>query len=409
MPTSEAGDSAGLWNGDAIPFSELLFSSVDTEAATLGAPDFALIPELEMDPCDATAEVPLVECVVMVPVSMMRDVETVIAIPERELAPNPLLPKMSPPVKVELADSILSLPLADSFSIIATRPAEQSIELSQPESALELALADVGGLATAAEFEPKAKSLVPVLRVVERPALPLQPYSHEEPIPSVHVDNAVTELFDHAESQDLTQLFTRQVRAAEVASLVQMVSAQVPSNMAPFQAGQVQLPGSAELNLPPDTHNPTTPIPETHQRLSKLVVAQVADAWSKLDMKALAINGRELSIHVYPAELGRVHIIAAGEADRMRVQIVTSEWATVDLINKEKPQLVAALREQGIESPDIDVSHRSPWEHDGSPQDQAAIPSKRADRTNFTQTVESWDAISPASASGKSTLINILA
>ncbi len=75
-------------------------------------------------------------------------------------------------------------------------------------------------------------------------------------------------------------------------------------------------------------------------------------------------SSRSLSIQIHPAELGRLEIVIGSNDDVLKAQIVASETVTSDLLTREKSHLINALREQGIDLTDVDISHRDPRDQD---------------------------------------------
>ena len=75
-------------------------------------------------------------------------------------------------------------------------------------------------------------------------------------------------------------------------------------------------------------------------------------------------SSRSLSIQIHPAELGRLEIVIGSNDDVLKAQIVASETVTSELLTREKPHLINALREQGIDLTDVDISQRDPRDQD---------------------------------------------
>lgn len=98
---------------------------------------------------------------------------------------------------------------------------------------------------------------------------------------------------------------------------------------------------------------------ERMEALGKYVASQVTHSITSFQVTALPSGTSELSIQIYPVELGQVRIVVSSEAEQIQARILVSEYSTTELLVREKPQLVAALREQGIDLPDIDISYRN--------------------------------------------------
>jgi hypothetical protein len=76
----------------------------------------------------------------------------------------------------------------------------------------------------------------------------------------------------------------------------------------------------------------------------------------------IADGTQHFSVQIYPEELGRLEIVVTGSQDQMMASIIASKSLASELLVREKPYLVAALNEQGVNLPDVSISHRSPNE-----------------------------------------------
>lgn len=94
------------------------------------------------------------------------------------------------------------------------------------------------------------------------------------------------------------------------------------------------------------------------------VLQQVTETIVTESVSLSGSSSRSLSIQIHPAELGRLEIVIGSNDDVLRAQIVASETVTSDLLTREKSHLINALREQGIDLTDVDISHRDPRDQD---------------------------------------------
>ncbi len=94
------------------------------------------------------------------------------------------------------------------------------------------------------------------------------------------------------------------------------------------------------------------------------VLQQVTETIATESVGLSGSSSRSLSIQIHPAELGRLEIVIGSNDDVLKAQIVASETVTSDLLTREKSHLINALREQGIDLTDVDISHRDPRDQD---------------------------------------------
>jgi flagellar hook-length control protein FliK len=108
----------------------------------------------------------------------------------------------------------------------------------------------------------------------------------------------------------------------------------------------------------------TKSVSEIRSAVAESVVNQVVDTIAADAVLTRGLNMREMTLQIHPAELGQLDILIGADDDAMRAQIIASESVTSELLTREKAHLVNALREQGIDLPDVDISHRDPRDQD---------------------------------------------
>ncbi|MEM9411913.1 MAG: flagellar hook-length control protein FliK [Planctomycetota bacterium] len=92
---------------------------------------------------------------------------------------------------------------------------------------------------------------------------------------------------------------------------------------------------------------------------SRKVATQTANA-IRNDLIPLDQNGlKSISIQVDPPELGVIHIQVELVADQVHAQIVASEWASAELLSREKEMLNVALADSGLGNTQVDISFGS--------------------------------------------------
>ena len=90
------------------------------------------------------------------------------------------------------------------------------------------------------------------------------------------------------------------------------------------------------------------------------VIAQIIDNIAMDRVAMTAIREREIQIQLHPVELGRLMVVVNSAEEQIKATIIASELVTSELLNREKEHLIAALKEQGIDLPDVNISHRDP-------------------------------------------------
>lgn len=85
------------------------------------------------------------------------------------------------------------------------------------------------------------------------------------------------------------------------------------------------------------------------QRVSEVLIQEVSIA-GKNEM-------RQITLHLHPAELGRLTLQVGWESDSIIARIVASEAATSELLNGDKSWLMDALEASGVELDSFDISH----------------------------------------------------
>ena len=76
----------------------------------------------------------------------------------------------------------------------------------------------------------------------------------------------------------------------------------------------------------------------------------------------LTENGesKRLTLQLHPAELGQVSLQIDWEHESLKLKIISNEMVTSEILNQNKPELVAMLAEQGIDFDSLDMSYESP-------------------------------------------------
>ncbi len=98
-------------------------------------------------------------------------------------------------------------------------------------------------------------------------------------------------------------------------------------------------------------------------------------------------KSQSIQIQIHPAELGQLEIRVESTDEMIRTHIVASEFATTELLNRDKTQLVTALQDIGIELTDLEISHR-----------QDSFLSDQDDRNHLFQPSSNQDSRSSESA-----------
>lgn len=142
---------------------------------------------------------------------------------------------------------------------------------------------------------------------------------------------------------------------------------------------------------------------------AKIQGREIADQLvTKLAMNQLLHleNGnRQFSVQIYPEELGQLEILVTGNQDKMAATIIASQSMASELLIREKPYLMAALNEQGINLPDVSISHRSPDEHQQSAGQQT---NERAEFRSYPEAKTTSSQIT-THLSAEAKRVNILA
>ncbi|HMO14856.1 MAG TPA: flagellar hook-length control protein FliK [Pirellulaceae bacterium] len=121
--------------------------------------------------------------------------------------------------------------------------------------------------------------------------------------------------------------------------------------------------GVHEMDAPSETRSTRS----SNEPIAKeSVLNQIIDSLVRDSKFATLISDRSMSLRLHPQELGHLQINVSSIDDNVRVQILATEAVTSDLLIREKAHLVSALREQGIDFPDVDISHRDPRDQDTS-------------------------------------------
>ncbi len=90
------------------------------------------------------------------------------------------------------------------------------------------------------------------------------------------------------------------------------------------------------------------------------IFTQIVDNLAMDRVAMTATRDREIQIQLHPVELGRLMVVINSAEEQIKATIIASELVTSELLNREKEHLIAALKEQGIDLPDVNISHRDP-------------------------------------------------
>ncbi|MEQ1903447.1 MAG: flagellar hook-length control protein FliK [Pirellulaceae bacterium] len=148
--------------------------------------------------------------------------------------------------------------------------------------------------------------------------------------------------------------------------------------------------------------------------LASQVVAQISDQWSMDDIKIGQNSTREITIQIKPQELGAIKILVETSDGRLQARIEASELITSEMLIKEKGQLLSALKDRGLDLPDLDISYRDPESRNSHRQDQQE-PGQRFDFRNEQKSyknqarfnLEEPEAVKPLST--KRFVVNVIA
>jgi len=110
------------------------------------------------------------------------------------------------------------------------------------------------------------------------------------------------------------------------------------------------------------------------------------------------LGNRQLTLEINPPELGRLEIKIDSAENILTAHIIASESITSEMLTREKSQLIEALKEQGIDLPDVNISHRNSRE-----QNQSENQSNRDEAGRFSNS-----RIAPRSAANPTSQIPYL-
>jgi len=105
---------------------------------------------------------------------------------------------------------------------------------------------------------------------------------------------------------------------------------------------------------------------------------------------------QEATLHLHPAELGRLHITVSTESDQARVAFVTDNAAARDLIEQTLPRLRELLAQSGLQLGSSDVAEqsgswqRSPDERTATAAQQISTPQSPDDAGG---SIEAWSSL----------------
>jgi flagellar hook-length control protein FliK len=110
------------------------------------------------------------------------------------------------------------------------------------------------------------------------------------------------------------------------------------------------------------------------------------------------LGNRQLTLEINPPELGRLEIKIDSAENILTAHIIASESITSEMLTREKSQLIEALKEQGIDLPDVNISYRNSRE-----QNQSENQSNRDEAGRFSNS-----RIAPRSAANPTSQIPYL-
>lgn len=159
--------------------------------------------------------------------------------------------------------------------------------------------------------------------------------------------------------------------------------------------------------LTTDATTQTVAAPQPNS-LTQSVINQVIETIVVDSVTASQLSHREMTLQINPPELGQLEIYIGTNEDSLKglkAHIVASESLTSEMLSREKAHLVNALKEQGIDLPDVDISHRDPRDQD---QQQFHSPERRAFRSSSapekTDMPRSIPRLNHSDSSGTSTV-----
>jgi Flagellar hook-length control protein FliK len=154
--------------------------------------------------------------------------------------------------------------------------------------------------------------------------------------------------------------------------------------------------------------------PSIDSMLASQVVAQISDQWSMEDVKIAQNSTSEITIQIKPQELGAIKILVETTDGQLQARIEASEMITSEMLIREKGHLLNALKDRGLDLPDLDISYRDPESQNSHRQDQQE-PSQRFDFRNERQSYknqaqfDSQEAATVTPPPSKRFVINVIA
>ncbi len=162
--------------------------------------------------------------------------------------------------------------------------------------------------------------------------------------------------FDPSQSQRFVDdgLLTVADRSHDMPQVTLAVDPKIP--VAPSLAGATQgSPGSVESLI----QTLDRPVIET---IVETVATQTARQFGDLEQG----QTQRMTLKIHPEELGSLEIRVESVAEIFRAQIVASEYATSELLNREKAVLHSALHELNIDVGDLEITHQEDSMHQQS-------------------------------------------
>ncbi|MEL7497695.1 MAG: flagellar hook-length control protein FliK [Planctomycetota bacterium] len=112
------------------------------------------------------------------------------------------------------------------------------------------------------------------------------------------------------------------------------------------------------------------------------ILSEVSTQLSDLASYSSDGSQRRLLIQLHPAELGQVALQVEWNDDRLTAKIVANDSATSEMLAQNKPRLVEALAENGIELDAFEVAHQNDPDHQAFQQNESGQNISLSKRAN---------------------------
>ncbi len=120
-----------------------------------------------------------------------------------------------------------------------------------------------------------------------------------------------------------------------------------------FEFQSMDSPGRFNTETGTRTNSVITSAVETARAISR----QVTDVVIEEIRTSVNQESKQITLHLHPAELGKLTLHVGWEADSIIARIMATEMATSDMLNQDKNWLLDTLQKNGIELDSFDVSH----------------------------------------------------